>query len=94
VDRDQALMQLATAHAVALRLRELGASDETIATALAIPVQSVPNLIAIAESKLAALLDAAEPAVIDVSEPQSALVDADAPVGRLKPRSVDMRTPR
>ena len=49
--------ELATAHAVALRLRDAGASDEAIAQALAIPLTSVPCALRIAGAKLDALLE-------------------------------------
>ena len=54
MDRESALLQLATAHAVALRLRASGAADEAIAEALGIPVTSVAGEVRIAEAKLAA----------------------------------------
>lgn len=56
MDRVTALAQLPTAHAVALRLREHGVGTGTIADALAIPPESVPHVIAIAEAKLERLL--------------------------------------
>lgn len=55
VDRGELIAQLAEGLAVALRLHEAGESDETIATALGIPLQSVSSTLRIAESKLAAL---------------------------------------
>jgi DNA-directed RNA polymerase specialized sigma24 family protein len=57
MDRENALLQLATAHAVALRLHAAGAEHESVARALGIPVASVPALLRIAEAKLAALLE-------------------------------------
>lgn len=57
MDRETALLQLATAHAVALRLHAAGAEDTAVAQALAIPVTSVTAILRIAEAKLAALLD-------------------------------------
>jgi DNA-directed RNA polymerase specialized sigma24 family protein len=57
MDRENALLQLATAHAVALRLHAAGAEHEAVAQALGIPVASVPALLRIAEAKLAALLE-------------------------------------
>lgn len=56
MDREAALLELATAHAVALRLRAAGAEDAAVAQALGIPVTSVPGLVRIAEAKLAALV--------------------------------------
>lgn len=56
MDRETALLDLPTAHAVALRLHDAGAADEAVAQALGIPVRSVPGLLRIAEAKLAALL--------------------------------------
>ncbi|HEX3622107.1 MAG TPA: hypothetical protein VHT97_07315 [Acidimicrobiales bacterium] len=57
MDRERALLQLATAHAVALRLHAAGAEDEAVAQALGIPVTSVAAILRIAEAKLALLLD-------------------------------------
>ncbi|MGH9224405.1 MAG: hypothetical protein ACRD2W_11640 [Acidimicrobiales bacterium] len=57
MDRQTALLDLPTAHAVALRLHAAGAADDAIAEALGIPVASVAGLLRIAEAKLAALLD-------------------------------------
>jgi len=57
MDRETALVQLATAHAVALRLHAAGAEDNAVAQALDIPVTSVAAILRIAEAKLAALLD-------------------------------------
>jgi DNA-directed RNA polymerase specialized sigma24 family protein len=56
MDRQTALLELATAHAVALRLHDAGAGDDAIAQALGIPVKSVADLLRIADAKLAALL--------------------------------------
>jgi hypothetical protein len=56
MDREAAMQELATAHAVALRMHDAGASDEAIAQALAIPRTSVPCAIRIAGEKLDALL--------------------------------------
>lgn len=57
MDRATALHELATAHAVALRLTEAGIGDDAIATALDVPVESVPGIVAIARSKVAVLLE-------------------------------------
>lgn len=57
MNRQAALQELATAHAVALRLRAAGADDDAISQALDIPIESVPGLVHIAEAKLAAILD-------------------------------------
>jgi len=57
MDRQTALLELPTAHAVALRLRAAGAGDNAVAQALGIPETSVGGLIRIAEAKLAALLE-------------------------------------
>jgi DNA-directed RNA polymerase specialized sigma24 family protein len=67
MDRQTALLDLPTAHAVALRLHAAGAADEAVAQALGIPVTSVAGLLRIAEAKLAALL--AEEG--EVTEPMS-----------------------
>ena len=56
MDSQSALLELATAHAVALRLHEAGAGDDAIAQALGIPVVSVAGVLRIADAKLAALL--------------------------------------
>jgi hypothetical protein len=56
MDRQTALLELATAHAVALRLHDAGAGDDAIAQALGIPVTCVADLLRIADAKLAALL--------------------------------------
>ena len=58
MDHETALLDLPTAHAVALRLHAAGAADEAVALALGIPVASVAGLLRIAEAKLAALLAA------------------------------------
>lgn len=58
MEREQALQELSTAYAVALRLREDGANDAIIAKALGLPVESVGNLLEIAESKLHRLIHA------------------------------------
>ena len=50
------MLELATAHAVALRLRDAGADETSIGQALAIPVEAVPPLLDIAASKLEALM--------------------------------------
>jgi hypothetical protein len=60
MDRESALLELSTAHAVALRLHDAGASDNSVAQALGIPVTSVPGLIRIADAKLAAVLEQAD----------------------------------
>jgi DNA-directed RNA polymerase specialized sigma24 family protein len=57
MDHETALLDLPTAHAVALRLHAAGAGDEAVAQALGIPVTSVAGVLRIAEAKLAALLD-------------------------------------
>jgi DNA-directed RNA polymerase specialized sigma24 family protein len=56
MDHETALLDLPTAHTVALRLHAAGAADEAVALALGIPVASVAGLLRIAEAKLAALL--------------------------------------
>jgi DNA-directed RNA polymerase specialized sigma24 family protein len=56
VDHEAALLELPTAHAVALRLHDAGVADEGVAQALGIPVTSVAGLLRIAEAKLAAAL--------------------------------------
>lgn len=56
VRRDDALAELPTAHAVALRLADGGADLNTIATALGVPVEAVKGLLDVAEEKLASIL--------------------------------------
>ena len=56
MDREQALVELSTAHAVALRLRSAGAGDQLIAAALDIPLEAVRALLEVADAKLAVLL--------------------------------------
>ena len=56
-DHEAALLEIPTAHAVALRLHQAGVADEGVAQALGIPVTSVAGLLRIAEAKLAAALD-------------------------------------
>ncbi|HEY3556553.1 MAG TPA: hypothetical protein VGL05_03800 [Kribbella sp.] len=53
--RARAIDRLPTSYAVALRLRDAGAVDDVIASALGIEVVSVPALLALAEAKLAAI---------------------------------------
>jgi hypothetical protein len=54
--RTQAIDRLPTSYAVALRLREAGAADDLIASALGIEAVSLPALLTLAEAKLAAIL--------------------------------------
>jgi hypothetical protein len=61
VDRTTAIERLPRAYAIALRIAELGGDHTTIARALEVPVESVPGLLAIGESKLAAALASGEP---------------------------------
>ena len=56
MDRSQALRELPTLHAVALRLRDNGFDDGVIAAALDVEHVQVPALLRIAEAKLAKLL--------------------------------------
>jgi hypothetical protein len=56
MERAGAVARLPTVHAVAIRLRDVGADDCLIATALAIDDDQVPVLLSIAEAKLASLL--------------------------------------
>lgn len=53
MDRTEALGLLPRAHALALRLRELGADDDLIADCLDIPAQAVAPLLDVASAKLA-----------------------------------------
>ena len=56
MDCEWALVELSTAHAVALRMRHADARDEEIATALGIPPDGVAVLLELAQAKLAAVL--------------------------------------
>jgi hypothetical protein len=55
MDRDQAITELPTLHAVALRLQDDGADPHTIAVAVGVDDDQVPTFIDIAERKLARL---------------------------------------
>jgi hypothetical protein len=61
VNRERAIEQLPETHAAALRLRERGFDDDAIAAALFLLPEAVPELLQIADDKLAALV-AAQPA--------------------------------
>jgi hypothetical protein len=56
MNRERAIGELPLPHAVALRLRDANADDETIAHALGIDPQGIPALLRIAEAKLSAEL--------------------------------------
>jgi hypothetical protein len=56
VEREHALSQLPVAYAVAIRLSERGADDQTIAEALGIPVVSLPALLKVGTAKLAQIV--------------------------------------
>ena len=56
MDRADAISELPTIYAVAIRLRDDGAGNRTIAVALAIEDDEVPALLGIAEAKLSALI--------------------------------------
>jgi hypothetical protein len=55
MDRATAVFELPLPYAVAVRLRDSGSDDRTIATALAIDVDEVTTLLRMADAKLAAL---------------------------------------
>ena len=55
LDREFALGELSTAHAVALRLRDAGAGNEEIAIALGVPVEGIGTLLEVAQLKLSAI---------------------------------------
>jgi hypothetical protein len=57
VNREQAIGELPLSHAVALRLRDAEADDETIARALGIEPEGIPGLLRVAEAKLSAELE-------------------------------------
>jgi hypothetical protein len=56
VNREYAIEQLSETHAAALRLRGRGYDDDAIAAALSLPPEAVPELLRIADQKLAALV--------------------------------------
>ena len=60
MDQEQAIEQLPETHAAALRLRRRGFDDEVIASALSVPAEAVPELLRIADQKLAGLLASRE----------------------------------
>jgi hypothetical protein len=51
MDREEQLRRLPLAHAVALRLRDAGASDELIAAALGVELEGVGPLLEVGEAK-------------------------------------------
>lgn len=55
MDRDQAISRLPTSYAVAVRMRDKGASDAAIAEALGVPTEAIARLVEIADAKLRAL---------------------------------------
>ena len=61
MEREQALSELGTSYAVALRLRQRGASHAQIAEVLGIPEAAVDQHLALADAKLERLLDAPAP---------------------------------
>jgi hypothetical protein len=62
VDRTEALAQLPRAHALALRLRDLGAGNELIADCLDVGVETVGPLLEIALAKLTHIQESDVPA--------------------------------
>jgi hypothetical protein len=58
MEREQAISELPTLHAVALRLRDDGADPHTIAVAVGLEEEQVPTFLSIAERKLARLEEA------------------------------------
>lgn len=57
VNREDALRELPSVYAVALRMADAGAEVDTIARALGVPVEAVPALVEIGRIKLARLMD-------------------------------------
>jgi hypothetical protein len=57
MDRATAVWELPVPYAVAVRLRDGGSDDLTIATALAIDIDEVTGFLEIADAKLAALIE-------------------------------------
>lgn len=56
MDRTTAVWELPVPYAVAVRLRDSGSDDRTIATALAIEIDEVSGFLEIADAKLQALI--------------------------------------
>ncbi len=55
MNRERAIDQLPETHAAAIMLRGRGFDDDAIAAALSLPPEAVPELLRIADAKLAAL---------------------------------------
>jgi len=56
MNRERAIDQLPETHAAAIRLRGRGFDDPAIAAHLSVPPEAVPELLRIADEKLAALV--------------------------------------
>lgn len=56
MDREPAIELLPETHAAAVRMRSRGFDDDAIAAALSVPVEAVPELLRLADEKLAALM--------------------------------------
>ena len=69
MNREQAIEQLPETHAAAVRLRGRGFDDDAIATALSLPPEAVPELLRIADQKLATLLGRSSSATRRGAEP-------------------------
>ena len=50
---EKLILELVDTLAVAIRLHDAGESNDTIATALGVPVESVPSTLRVAEAKIA-----------------------------------------
>ena len=57
MNREQAIEQLPETHAAAVGLRGRGFDDDAIATALSLPPEAVPELLRIADQKLATVVE-------------------------------------
>jgi len=80
VNRERVIEQLPETHAAALRLRGRGFDDEAIAAALSLPPEAVPELLRMADQKLAALVadSSSGPARQAAASPARAAEDSDA----------------
>jgi DNA-directed RNA polymerase specialized sigma24 family protein len=62
MDRATALTQLPETYAQALRLRDAGLSEDSIASRLGVPIEAMTLLLRLAEAKVARLVTTPEPA--------------------------------
>jgi DNA-directed RNA polymerase specialized sigma24 family protein len=71
MNREQAIEQLPETHAAAVRLRGRGFDDDAIATALSLPPEAVPELLRIADQKLATLVESSTPSAGRGADPDA-----------------------